>query len=40
MISQIVTVVEGRVDSQVVFQGPVATGGKNWQLNRTATDLD
>ena len=24
----------------IVFQGPVATGGKNRQLNRTTTDLD
>ena len=24
----------------LVFQGPVATSGKNWQLNRTTTDLD
>ena len=24
----------------LVFQSPVATGGKNWQPNQTATDLD
>ena len=24
----------------LVFQGPVATSEKNWQLNRTTTDLD
>ena len=23
-----------------MFQGPVATGEKNWQLNRTTTDLE